>query len=50
MMNDSVREASTIGIPLIEICNNWLLCNNFNDALTFPLLVLNVNLLFYISF
>jgi len=33
--NDSVKEASTIGIPLIEICNNLLLCNDFNDALSY---------------
>ena len=33
-LHDSVREASTTGISLIEICINcYLLC--FNDALTF---------------
>jgi len=24
-----------VDIPLIEICNKWLLCNNFSDAFTF---------------
>ena len=48
------REVSTTNIPLIEICRNCylLLCNNFNDALTylpFPVLDL-VNMLFYILF
>jgi len=47
-----VLEASTTGIPLIEICSELLLCNNFNDALTcLSFFSLNLlNLLFYASF
>jgi len=43
------------GIPLIENCNKLLLCNNFNDGLTFlrnfPFSFFDVvNLLFYAEF
>jgi len=45
-------EALTTGIPLMGICNKLLLCNDFNDTVTYlPFLVSNVvNLLFYLSF
>jgi len=40
IMGGRVREASTTGIPAIEICSYLLLCNHFNDALTYlPFLV-----------
>jgi len=33
--SDSVKEASTTGIPLIRICDKLLLCSNFNVTLTY---------------
>jgi len=46
---DSVREASTTGIPLIEICNKWLFAVvSMTHSLVFRFLVSTVvNLLFY---
>jgi len=49
----SFIEASITGIPLIDIDNMFLfvLCNNFNDALTylFPSALYLVNLVFHTS-
>ena len=44
-----VSQASTTGIPLIEICNKFLLWNNFNEALSYFSLLFSI-VLFYISY
>ena len=35
LKNDSIREASTTSISLIELCTKLLLCNNFNDSIKY---------------